>query len=112
MSKNLIYNTEEKQQTVREEAKKKKGTKEQKNNKKPINKRVISTYLSIITININRLNASIKYPGEWIKKISPKYMQPTKDFRSKVAYRLKVKGWKGLPCKQKQKERQKNNIHI
>ena len=37
----------------------KKG-KEKKNNQKIINKMAISTYLSIITLNVNRLNSPIK----------------------------------------------------
>ena len=39
----------------------KKGTKKNfKNNQKTVNKMQISTYLSIITINVNKINAPIK----------------------------------------------------
>ena len=57
----------------------------------------IETYISIITLNVNRLNASTKRHrlAEWIQKQDPYicYLQET-HFRPQDAYRLKVKGWK------------------
>ena len=46
------------------------------NYQKAVNKIAISTYLSIITLNLNRLNAPIKRNtvAEWMKKQEP-YMQ-------------------------------------
>ena len=48
----------------------KKGTKNYKNNHEASNKMPINTYLSIITLNVNALNASFKRhrTTEWIKK--------------------------------------------
>ena len=54
-------------------------------------------YISIITLNVNGLNASTKTHrlAEWIQKQDPyiNYLQET-HFRSKDTYRLKVRGWK------------------
>ena len=59
----------------------------------------ISTYLSIITLNVNGLNAPFKRHrvGEWIHKqdLYICCLQET-HFRSKDTHRLKVKGWKKL----------------
>ena len=54
----------------------------------------INTYLSIITVNINGVNAPIKRDRviEWIKKKRPNYMLPTRDSRPKDTCRLKVRG--------------------
>ena len=59
----------------------------------------IVTYISIITLNLNGLNAPTKRHrlAEWIKKQDP-YMcclQET-NFRPKDTYRLKVRGWKNI----------------
>ena len=55
----------------------------------------IGTYKSIITLNVNRLNAPTKRHrlAEWIKKQDPYicYLQET-HFRSKDTHRLKVRG--------------------
>ena len=60
---------------------------------------VIRTYISIITINVNGLNAPIKRHRlvEWIQKQDPYicYLQET-HFRSRDTYRLKVRGWKTI----------------
>ena len=59
----------------------------------------ISTYLSIITLNVNGLNAPIKRhrDTEWIKKKKrPVYMMPTRDFKPKDILRLKIKQWKKI----------------
>ena len=57
----------------------------------------IGTYISIITLNVNRLNASTK-DTDWLnglKKQDPYlyYLQET-HLRPKVTYRLKVRWWK------------------
>ena len=58
---------------------------------------IIGTYISIIVLNVNGLNASTKRHrlDEWIQKQDPYIccLQET-HFRFKDTYRLKVKGWK------------------
>ena len=54
MRKSSQRNSKENYQNTREENKKKKITERNyKNNQKTINKKAISTYLSIITLNVN-----------------------------------------------------------
>ena len=57
----------------------------------------IETYISIITLNVNGLNAPTKRHSlaEWIQKQDPYIfcLQET-HFRPKDTYRLKVRGWK------------------
>ena len=56
----------------------------------------IETYISIITLNVNGLNASTKRQTGWMDTIQDAYtccLQET-HFRSKDTYRLKVRGWK------------------
>ena len=59
----------------------------------------MSTYLSIVTLNVNGLNAPIKRHRviEWIKKQDPSTccLQET-HLKPKDMYRLKVKGWKNI----------------
>ena len=59
----------------------------------------ISTHLSIITLNVNGLNAPIKRHRvtEWIKKQDPSVccLQES-HFKCKHIQRLKVKGWKKI----------------
>ena len=59
----------------------------------------ISTYLLIITLNVNGLTAPIKRHRvtEWIKKQDPSIccLQET-HFKPKDIHRLKVKGWKKI----------------
>ena len=59
----------------------------------------ISTYLSIVTLNVNGLNAPIKRHRviEWIKKQDPSIccLQET-HLKPKDMCRLKVKGWKKI----------------
>ena len=59
----------------------------------------ISSYLSIITLNVNGLNAPIKRHRvtEWIKKQDPSIccLQETY-LKRKDMHRLKVKGWKNI----------------
>ena len=58
---------------------------------------VIGTYISIITLNVNGLNAPTKKHrlAEWTQKQDPYIccLQET-HFRSKDTYRLKMRGWK------------------
>ena len=65
------------------------------NNQKIMNKIAISTYLSIISLNINGLNVPIKRRrlAEWIQIQNP-YMSCLQQthFRSKDTCRLKVRG--------------------
>ena len=59
----------------------------------------IGTYISIITLNVNGLNAPTKRHrlAEWIQKQDPYIccLQET-HFRPKDIYRLKVKRWKNI----------------
>ena len=56
----------------------------------------INNHLSIITFNVNGLNAPVKRHkvAEWIKRQKPSIccLQET-HLRTKDTYRLKVKGW-------------------
>ena len=68
-----------------------------KHKPKIIKKMVIGTYISIITLNINRLNAPIKRhrAAGWIKKQDPtKCSLQETQLSSKYKHRLQVKGWK------------------
>ena len=60
---------------------------------------VIGTYISIMTLNVNGLNAPTKIHrlAEWIQKQDPYicYLQET-HFRPRDTYRLKVRGWKKI----------------
>ena len=59
----------------------------------------IGTYMSIITLNVNGINAPTKRRRltEWIQKQDPYIccLQET-NFRRKDTYRLKVRGWKNI----------------
>jgi len=59
-------------------------------------KMAINKHLSIITLNVNGLNAPIKRHrvADWIKKQKPSIccLQET-HLRAKDTYRLKVRGW-------------------
>ena len=60
---------------------------------------VIGTYISIITLNVNGLNAPTKRHrlAEWIQKQDPYICCPQEThFRPTDTYRLKVKGWKKI----------------
>ena len=69
----------------------------------------IGTYISIITLNVNGLNAPTKRHrvAEWIQKQDPYicWLQET-HFRPKDTDRLKVRGWKYIyiPWKWKEKK--------
>ena len=75
----------------------------------------IKTYISIIIINENGLNAPSKRPGlgpEWIQKQDPYIccLQET-HFRHGETYRLKLGGWQSIPCKWKSKESWSSCMH-
>ena len=59
----------------------------------------INTYLKIITLNINGLNAPVKRHrvADWIRKQKPSIccLQET-HLRAKDTYRLKVRGWEKI----------------
>ena len=59
----------------------------------------IRTYIPIITLNVNGLNAPIKRHrfAEWIQKQDP-YIWGLQEihFRPRDTYRLKVRGWKKI----------------
>ena len=60
---------------------------------------VIGTYISIITFNVNGLNASTKRHrfAEWIQKQDPYiYCLPETHFRPRDTCRMKLRGWKKI----------------
>ena len=60
---------------------------------------VIGTYILIITLNVNGLNAPTKRHrlGEWVQKQYPYiYCLQETHFRPRDTYRLKVRGWKKI----------------
>ena len=64
----------------------------------------MGSYLAIITLNVNGLNASTKRQrlAEWIQKQDSYIccLQDT-DLKTSDTYRLKVTGWKKeIPCKE------------
>ena len=58
----------------------------------------IRTYISIITLNVNGLNAPTKRHrlAEWIQKQDPYICLKETHFRPKDTYILKVRGWKNI----------------
>ena len=70
-----------------------------KNKPKTIKKMVIGTYISVITLNVNGLNAPTRRHrlAEWIQKqdLYICRLQET-HFRPRDTYRLKVRGWKKI----------------
>ena len=73
--------------------------KDLQNQYQTIKKMAIGTYISIITLNGNGLNAPTKRHrlAEWIEKQDPYIccLQET-HFRPKDTFRLKVRGWKNI----------------
>ena len=67
-----------------------------KNKPKTIKKMVIGTYISVITLNVNGLNAPTRRHrlAEWIQKqdLYICRLQET-HFRPRDRYRLKMRGW-------------------
>ena len=90
--------------------------KDLQNQPQTIKKMAIWTYISIITLNVNGLNAPTKRHrlAEWIQKQDPYICcQQETHFRPQDTYRLKVKGWKKyIPCKWEAKESWSINTHI
>ena len=72
------------------------------------------SYLSIITLNVNGLNALTKRQrlAEWIQKQDPYigYLQETQNRRHIQTENEGME--KNIPCKQRPKENRSNNIHI
>ena len=90
----------------------KRSTKSTPNNQKM----AIGTYILIITLNVNRLNAPTKRHrlAEWIQKQDPYicYLQEA-HFRPKDTYRLKVRGWKNIfLANEKQKKAGSSNPYV
>ena len=76
----------------------------------------MNKYLSIITLNVNGLNAPIKRhkAAVWIRKDDPHIccLQET-HFRTKDLHKLKVKGWKQIfQAHGQENKRQGSNTHI
>ena len=77
---------------------------------------VIGTYISIITLNVNGLNAPTKRHklAEWIKKtkthIYAVYKRPTSDLGTHTDWKWGME--KDIPCKWKSKESWSSNTHI
>ena len=76
----------------------------------------MNKYLSIITLNVNGLNAPMKINriDEWIRKHDPHIfgLQGT-HLRTKDLHKLKVKDWKQIfQANGQGKKRQGSNIHI
>ena len=73
--------------------------KDMQNQPQTIKKMAIGTYISIINLNVNGLNALTKRHrlAEWIQKQNS-YMCCLQEthFRPKGTYRLKVRGWKNI----------------
>ena len=95
--KQFKHNTKDNHQITGEENKRKGRKKTYKNKFKATNKMAIRTHISIITLNVNRLNAPTKTHrlAEWIQKqdLYICCLQET-HFRSRDTYKLKVRGWK------------------
>ena len=58
----------------------------------------IGTHISIITLNVSRLNAPTKRHrlAEWIQKQDPYICCLQETLRPKDTYRLSVRGWKSI----------------
>ena len=89
------------QQMLKEftQSRNRKEEKDVQNQPKTIKKMAIGTYISIITLNLNGLDAPNKRHrlAEWIQKQDPYIccLQET-HFRPQDTYRLKVRGWKNI----------------
>ena len=90
--------------------------KDLQNQPQTIKKMAIGTYISILTLNVNGLNAPTKRLRlvERIKKQDPYICcLPETHFRPQDTYRLKVRGWKKyIPCRWEAKESWSSNPHI
>ena len=87
----LKYNTKDSHQITREQEKKR-GKKSNKNKSKTINKMAIRTYISIISLMVNGLNAPMKRHrlAKWTQKQDPHVccLQET-HFTSRDTYKFK-----------------------
>src|SRR5574337_417953 len=76
---------------------------------------VMGSYLSIITLNVNGLNAPTKRQrlAEWIQKQDPYIccLQET-HLKTRDTYRLKVKGWKNMFHTNRDQKKAGVAIHI
>ena len=75
----------------------------------------IRTYISIITLNVSRLNAPTKSHrlAEWIQKQDPYICLQETHFTSTDTYKFKVRGWKKTShANGNQKKAGVSNIHI
>ena len=92
------HNSEDSYQITRGQ-KKKEGNKTYKNKSKTINKMAIGTYISIITINVNGLNAPTKcFNTDWLNECKNK-IHTFSAFKRLASYlethnRMNVRGWK------------------
>ena len=86
-----------------------------KNKHQTIKKMAIGMYISIITLNVNGLNASTKRHrlAEWIQKQDP-YTCCLQEihFRPKDTYSLKVRGWKNIFHANGKQESCSSNCHV
>ena len=93
------HNTKHGHQTTRKENKRGREEKRPKKKPKTINKMAIRIYISVITLNVNGLNAPTKRHrlAEWIQKqdLYICYL-PETHFKSRHTYRMKVIGWKKI----------------
>ena len=84
---------------MKREQEKKERKKTNKNKSNAINKMAIRTYISIITLNVNGLNAPTERHtlAEWIQKqdLYICCLQGT-HYTSRDTYKLKVRGWKKI----------------
>ena len=75
----------------------------------------IGTYILIITLNVNGLNALAKRHrlAEWIKKTRPIYMLSTRNPLQTLRHiqTESERMGKYIPCKWEAKESQKNNLY-
>ena len=73
--------------------------KDLQNQPQTIKKKAIGIFISIITLNVNRLNAPNKRQrlAEWIQKQDPYiFCLQEPHFRPQDTYRLKLRGWKNI----------------
>ena len=89
--------------------------KDSQNQTQAIKKMTVGRYISIITLNVNGLNAPTKRHrlAEWIQKQAPYIccLQET-HFRPQDTHRLKLREWENIPCKWEAKESWSSNPHI
>lgn len=86
-----------------------KKTRERQNNQKAKHKMaVVNPYISVITLNVNRLNLPIKSQNGWIdlKKNNTQLYATYGRLSSEDTHRLKVKGWQTVFQAMKTKRRQ------